>query len=215
MACPPNADGLVVEGDCSLEQGTVLSFVSPDESVPEAAPPSTAERSAMPQPADESSNSATDAPVAEASAVDAPVAEEQATTEVPSAPTGLDADAMSKLAGAANGDSTMLVVLGVIGLAGAGTTWKFLTQWGEQRHEQKMKQLDISERASGLGAAQPPPCQAATSKLIADMDALTARIAAVEKKSMTLSADFDGEDLERQVKKLTRTVKALQDEGKN
>jgi hypothetical protein len=137
-----------------------------------------------------------------------------ATTEV-AAPSGLDADAMSKLAGAANGDSTMLVVLGVIGLAGAGTTWKFLTQWGEQRHEQKMKQLDISERASGLGAAQPPPCQAANTKLIADMEALTARLAAVEKKSMTLSADFDGEDLERQVKKLSKSVKALQDEGKN
>ena len=139
----------------------------------------------------------------------------QATTAVADAPAGLDADAMSKLAGAAGGDTTMLVVLGVIGLAGAGTTWKFLTQWGEQRHEQKMKQLDISERAQGLGSAQPPPCQTANAKLIADMEALTARLAAVEKKATTLTADFDGEDLERQVKKLSKTVKAIQEEGKH
>lgn len=139
----------------------------------------------------------------------------QASTEAADATAGLDADAMSKLAGAAGGDTTMLVVLGVIGLAGAGTTWKFLTQWSEQRHEQKMKSLDISERAQGLGSAQPPPCQTANAKLIADMEALTARLAAVEKKAMTLTADFDGEDLERQVKKLSKTIKAIQEEGKH
>ena len=138
-----------------------------------------------------------------------------ATTEASAAPSGLDADAMSKLAGAANGDSTMLIVLGVIGLAGAGTTWKFLTQWSEQRHEQKMKQLDINERATGLGAASPPPCQAAHAKLEAELAETKSRLAAIEKKSMSLSADFDGEDLERQVKKLSRTVKAMQEEGRN
>ena len=151
----------------------------------------------------------TDVPSTDAAPVEAPPSgETTASTEVPS---GIDADGMSKLAGAANGDSTMLVVLGVIGLAGAGTTWKFLTQWSEQRHEQKMKQLDIDERASGLGAASPPPCQAAHAKLEAELAETKSRLAAIEKKSMSLSADFDGEDLERQVKKLTKTVKAMQE----
>ena len=68
-----------------------------------------------------------DVPSTDAAPAEAPPSgETTASTEVPS---GIDADGMSKLAGAANGDSTMLVVLGVIGLAGAGTTWKFLTQW--------------------------------------------------------------------------------------
>lgn len=134
-----------------------------------------------------------------------------ATTEAAASPSGIDAEGVSQLASAAGGDSTMLIVLGVIGLAGAGTTWKFLTQWSEQRHEQKMKQLDIDERAAGLGAAAPPPCQTAHAEMKAEMEALRARVAAVEKKSTSLSADFDGEDLERQVKKLAKTVKAMQE----
>lgn len=233
--CPTNSEGVVIEGDCTLQPGNTLRFYAtdapeslpdepptppdpPGESLPEEAappPPPPLRRTAMPDVTPTAPEAASDAPVEDAAPqVEAPVAASDtttATTEVPSGPSGIDADGMSKLAGAANGDSTMLIVLGVIGLAGAGTTWKFLTQWSEQRHEQKMKQLDISERASGLGAASPPPCQAAHAKLEAELADTKARLAAVEKKSMSLSADFDGEDLERQVKKLTKTVKAMQE----
>lgn len=151
-----------------------------------------------------------DAPEEQAAA-EAPAPESmEASTEVPA--DNLSADDLSKLAESAGGDSTMVVVLGLLGLAGAGTTWKFLTVWSEQRHEQKMKQLDIDERAAGLGSASPPPCQAAHAKLEAELAEAKSRLAAVEKKSMSLSADFDGDELERQVKKLARTVKALQEE---
>ena len=51
----------------------------------------------------------------------------------------------------------------------------------------------------------------------AEMDAkvadLSARLDAALKKTATLSADFDGEDLERQVKRLSKTVKAMQQGG--
>lgn len=212
--CPPNSEGVVVEGDCTLDEGTVLHFVAPDPTtepapapLPMSAGKSLTNKDTMPETTD-TPVSASDAADAQPSAGDAGAL--TATTEA--APvTGLDAEGVSKLAGAANGDSTMLIVLGVIGLAGAGTTWKFLTQWSEQRHEQKMKQLDIDERASGLGAAAPPPCQTAHVEMKAEMEALRARVAAVEKKATSLSADFDGEDLERQVKKLVKTVKAMQE----
>jgi len=227
--CPTNSEGIVIEGDCVLQPGNTLRFYAPDPPaadpvpVPPPAPAPVKALPAKPAPlprppaprrdpvpdAPATDDAPTDVPSTDAAPVEAPPSgETTASTEVPS---GIDADGMSKLAGAANGDSTMLVVLGVIGLAGAGTTWKFLTQWSEQRHEQKMKQLDIDERASGLGAASPPPCQAAHAKLEAELAETKSRLAAIEKKSMSLSADFDGEDLERQVKKLTKTVKAMQE----
>ena len=150
--------------------------------------------------------------------VDAPVpaseADLTASTEVPDGLNGLDADGLAKIAGAAGGDSTLTIALALIAVVGAGTTWKFLTQLSEQKHEQRMKQLEIEARAQGNGAVQPPPCQAATVKLEAEIAELKTRLAAVEKKSTSLSADFDAEDVERQLKKLQKTVKAMQDEGK-
>lgn len=174
----------------------VLSVYGDDEAAPKAAPK--AEDVEEQAPAEE-----------KAVEVETPDKEEAlaATTEVPSAP-AIDVGA---LANAAKGDMTMTVVLGVVALAGAGTTWKFLTQFSEQRHEQKMKQLDIQERSAGLGNASPQPCQATNAELRAEIEGLKGRLSAVEKKSMSLSADFDGEDLERQVKKLTKTVKAMQE----
>lgn len=174
----------------------VVSVYGDDEAAPKAAPKAA---EAKEQPAAEEKAAEIAAPSEDATLT--------ATTEVPSAP-AIDVGA---LANAAKGDMTMTVVLGVVALAGAGTTWKFLTQFSEQRHEQKMKQLDIQERSAGLGNASPQPCQATNAELRAEIEGLKGRLASVEKKSMSLSADFDGEDLERQVKKLAKTVKAMQE----
>lgn len=183
----------------------VLSVYGDDEGASEGKKPVAAKAE---KPAIAKATEAAEEAVAEAPNGEEPVAHEG----VPDAPsTGLD---VGSLANAAQGDMTMTVVLGVVALAGAGTTWKFLTQFSEQRHEQKMKKLDIEERSAGLGNASPQPCQMTNAELRADIEALKGRLAAVEKKSLSLSADFDGEDLERQVKKLTKTVKAMQ-EGTN
>lgn len=152
---------------------------------------------------------------AEAVAVaeDTPVVTENAPGEVLGMPDAPAID-VGAIASAAKGDMTMTIVLGVVALAGAGTTWKFLTQFSEQRHEQKMKQLDIQERSAGLGSASPQPCQATNAELRGEITDLKARLAAVEKKALSLSSDFDGEDVERQIKRLSKAVKALQ-EGAN
>ena len=236
--CPVNNDGIVMEGDCEVRPGNTLRIYAPEDLVvseeparasslpllPPSPPPPAISLPVSP-PAPRTANRRTvvpDAPTetpapSAPDAAEEPVAGEatsaettEASTEVPA--DNLSADDLSKLAASAGGDSTMVVVLGLLGLAGAGTTWKFLTLWSEQRHEQKMKQLDIDERASGLGAASPPPCQAAHLKLEAELAETKGRLAAIEKKSMSLSADFDGDDLERQVKKLARTVKAMQED---
>jgi hypothetical protein len=152
-------------------------------------------------------------PAPENHAASAPPASEETETLTASegVPSSLDAEGLKKISEAAGGDASLAIALALIGLVGAGTTWKFLTQFSEQKHEQQMKRLEIEAQAQGTGAAQPPPCQAATLKLEAEMGELKARLAAVEKKSTSISADFDAEDLERQVKKLTKTVKAMQE----
>ena len=189
---------------CLLPEGVVFSFSYNEDKIME---PAAHEVSAEPHapPAEVSAPSVENVAVPETA-----VTETAQAIDPPDAP--LDLIGIAKATG---GDSTLTIVLAVLAVVGGAAGWKFWNKLSEQKHEQKMKQLDISERASGLGSAQPPPCQAANTKLIADMEALTARLAAVEKKSMALSADFDGEDLERQVKKLSKSVKALQDEGKN
>ena len=76
----------------------------------------------------------------------------------------------------------------------------------------------MESAAQGLNGAQPPPCAAANvaleqkvAALTARVDAAEARAASAEKKSASLSADFDGEALERQVKRLAKAVKDMQE----
>ena len=73
-----------------------------------------------------------------------------------------------------------------------------------------MKQMEIDAKAQGLAGAQPPPCQAAKVKLEAEIKELKARVDKVDQK-MSLSSDFDGDLLERKVKKMERRLKDLED----
>jgi hypothetical protein len=190
-------------GDSDSE--SVISFYGDAFKTPEDAPPG--------QPTKKEAEDAPPGQPTKKEAEDAPSVVENAPSEtlgLPDAP-AIDVGA---IANAAKGDMTMTIVLGVVALAGAGTTWKFLTQFSEQRHEQKMKQLDIQERSAGLGSASPQPCQATNAELRGEITDLKARLAAVEKKALSLSSDFDGEDVERQIKRLSKAVKALQ-EGAN
>lgn len=172
------------------EETTQMDPIPPDPITPEAsgAPATAAEPSTAPTP---------------------PLAVEAHTTEPAPAPTAADLAEISKATG---GDSTLTIVLALVAVVGGGAAWKFYSKFSEQKHEQAMKQLDLEAKIKGVGAAQPPPCQAANAKLEADIADLKARLAGVEKKAATIGADFDAEDIERQVKKLTKTVKALQED---
>ena len=73
-----------------------------------------------------------------------------------------------------------------------------------------MKQMEIDAKMQGLAGAQPPPCQAAKVKLEAEIKELKARVDKVDQK-MSFNADFDGDLLERKVKKMERRLKDLED----
>lgn len=131
------------------------------------------------------------------------------TTEPAPAPTAAD---LAEISQATGGDSTLTIVLALVAVVGGAAGWKFWGKLSEQKHEQQMARLKLQASAQGLSGAQPPPCQAANAKIEAEIAEMKNRLAGVEKKSATIGADFDGEDIERQIKKLTKTVKALQED---
>ena len=113
------------------------------------------------------------------------------------------------------GDSTLTIVLALIAVAGGAAGWKFYSKFSEQKHEQKMKQMDIDAQEKGLGSAQPIPCQSvskvqaeAIAQLKAQVEELQAKVSKVEKKSLSLGS-FDAEELEEWQKKVDKDLKAL------
>jgi hypothetical protein len=111
------------------------------------------------------------------------------------------------------------LMLAVVAVAGGGAAWKFYSQRSEQNHELAKEKLKMDAQAAGLTGAQPPPCQAATvtleqkiTALNTRLEAAEAKVAAAEKKSSSLSADFDGEEVQRQVKRLQKQVKELMED---
>lgn len=164
---------------------------------PVATPPRADERIPMPETSPAAAPAPTPAP-------DAVVA----TTEV-AAPTA--ASDLTALAQATGGDSTLTIVLALVAVVGGGAAFKFYSSFSAQKHEQAMKKLEIAAAANGANGAQPPACQAANAAIESELTEIRARLAGVEKKALSLSADFDAEDLERQVKRIAKAVKALQD----
>ena len=56
---------------------------------------------------------------------------------------------------------------------------------------------------------QPPPCKAASAKMQAELDEVKSKLSAVQKKTSMISADFDGEDVERQIKRMKKRIDEL------
>ena len=108
-------------------------------------------------------------------------------------------------------NGTLGLLLAIIAVVGGGAAWKFYTQYSEQKHEQKMKQMDLQAKANGLAGAQPPPCQTANAKIQAELKEMKAKLANVDKK-LALTADFDADLLERKVKKIERRLRDLEED---
>jgi len=122
----------------------------------------------------------------------------------------VSAEPFGQFAANTGGDSTLTLLLAILAVVGGGAAWKFYTQYSEQKHDQKMKEMELNAKAQGLAGAQPPPCQAAKVQLDAEIKEIKARLAKVDQK-MSLSADFDGDALERKVKKLEKRLKELEE----
>jgi uncharacterized protein HemX len=151
------------------------------------------------------------APVA---APTAPPSTEAHTTQAdqPAVPS---ADELTKVMGAAGGGGMGLVAL-VILVVGGAAGWKFWSKLSEQKHEQKMKQMEMDAQEKGLGNAQPIPCQSvakvqaeAIAQLKAQVEELQGKVGKIEKKTATLSGSFDADELEEWQQKVEKDIKAL------
>ena len=184
---------------CKIPEGVVFSFsYSEDRTMPEvpsepaiAATPSV-EAPAAPEPVSVPSAE----PTQHAQSLSA-----ESLTEMP-----VD---LSQLQGLAGGNPTLLVVLAVIVVVGGSAGWKFWNRFSEQKHEQKMKVLELEAQKAGLGGAQPPPCAVKQAEIDAKFISLEARMKKAEKAALGLADDFDAEGLEKLIKKHEKDIAAL------
>ena len=120
-------------------------------------------------------------------------------------------NSLNQIAQTTGGDSSLTLMLAMLAVVGGGAAWKFYTQYSEQKHEQKMKQLELEAQAAGLAGAQPPPCQAAKVKLEAELQEVKEKLEGLDRK-LAFTADFDADLLERRMKKLERKLQDMEEE---
>ena len=119
-----------------------------------------------------------------------------------------DITAAAEAAKSLGGDYAPMVAIALTGMAVAGGSkaWSFYRERAEQKHEQEMQKLKMEAQSQGMEGEQPPPCKVATAKMQAEVDALKTKIGSIEKKTSMISADFDGEDVERQIKRIKKRI---------
>ena len=100
-------------------------------------------------------------------------------------------------------DPTVAIVLAALAVFGGGAAFKFYRQWSEQKHEEKMAKIKIESKGQDKSPGQ---CQAVHAQLTADLAEVKSRVGTLENKA-SIDADFDGERLEKRVKKLEKWKK--------
>lgn len=119
-----------------------------------------------------------------------------------------DITAAADAAQALGGEHAPVVAVALAGMAVAGGSkaFKLYRDWAEQKHEREMKRLEIEAQNQGLEGEQPPPCAVKSAAMQAEIDSLKAKLEGIERKTASISADFDGEDVERQVKRMKKRM---------
>ncbi len=122
-----------------------------------------------------------------------------------------DITAAADAAKSLGGDHAPMVAIALAGMAVAGGSkaWSYYRDRAEQKHEQQMQKLKMEAQSQGMEGEQPPPCKAASAKMQAELDELKSKLSAVQKKTSMISADFDGEDVERQIKRMKKRIDEL------
>jgi uncharacterized protein HemX len=103
----------------------------------------------------------------------------------------------------------LALALAVLAVVGGGAGFKLWTKMSEQKHEQKLKEMELQSQAQGLGGAQPPPCQAKQAEMDAKLAALEGRVAKAERTSLAMGDDFDPDDIQKRIVMLERTMKRI------
>lgn len=203
---------VVKEGsDCKLELGSPIRIYDekPIEKETKPMAQETKAEDAAPAPAPETP------PAPEPTPAPAPVE----TVATPAAVNDLvesvgvsqDITAAADAAKSLGGDYAPMVAIALAGMAVAGGSkaWSFYRERAEQKHEQEMQKLKMEAQSQGMEGEQPPPCKAASAKMQAELDDVKSKLSAVQKKTSMISADFDGEDVERQIKRMKKRIDEL------
>jgi len=103
--------------------------------------------------------------------------------------------------------------LAILAVVGGGAGFKLWTKMSEQRHETRMKELELEAQKAGLNGAQPPPCQVKQVEVDAKLASLEARLGKMEKASVGLPDDFDGDELLKRLGKVEASIKRLASGG--
>ena len=202
---------VVQEGsDCKLDVGSPIRIYDEKPVEEEAKPVANETKQEAPKP-----------PPAPVKAPDpvpepAPAAVETAATPavpdlVESVGVAQDITAAADAAQSLGGDYAPMVAIALAGMAVAGGSkaWSYYRDRAEQKHEQEMQKLKIEAQSKGLEGEPPPACQAANQKMQSELDDLKSKLSAVQKKTSMISADFDGEDVERQIKRMKKRIDEL------
>lgn len=112
---------------------------------------------------------------------------------------------------ATGADPTLTIALALLAVVGGGAAWKFYRQYSEQKHEQKMTQMKLEAKAKGMEGQPPGPCQTVHAQLKAEVEELKSRMEKMDRK-LSLNADFDGDDIERKVRRLEKWRKSLEED---
>ena len=191
---PPPEEG---EGDGGEENP------QPDESSSSAAP--------LPAPPPEESNTENLMPPETDNAPEAAAPEAH---EVALDPTqGLTGE-LNSLAQTTGADPTLTVLLALIAVLGGGAAWKFYRQHSEQKHEQELQKLKMEAKSKGMEGDPPGPCQTVHAQLKAEVEELKNRLNKMDNK-LSLNADFDGDEIERKVRKLEKWRRSLEDDSED
>ena len=116
-------------------------------------------------------------------------------------------ESLTNIAQQTGGDSNLAMLLAILAVIGGGTAWKFYSQFAEQKHEQKMKEMELQAKANGLAGASPPPCQTAQAEMKAEIKALKTKLHG----TAALLEDVDFDLYDRKLKKLDKRLKLLED----
>jgi len=114
---------------------------------------------------------------------------------------------LAKIAKENAADPTVTIILAALAVFGGGAAFKFYRQWSEQKHEEKMAKIKIESKGQDKSPGQ---CQAVHAQLTADLAEVKSRVGTLENK-VSIDADFDGERLEKRVKKLEKWKKETEE----
>ena len=195
--------------DCHIPTGAIFSFSYNEDTMPDS------EMTVAPadQPVAAPAGPAAEVPVAPVEAsvptvVAAPAQAQAVPTEALTEAPGAQPD-LSQLDGLAGDNPVLMVVLALVVVGGGTAGWKFWNKFSEQKHEQKMKMLEIEAQQAGLAGAQPPPCQTVTAELKKEIASLETKVGKMEKQVRSfVASDFDEAEFEKRLlKKIDEKLK--------